>query len=121
VQTDASKNKENILDLANDYNLTGFCMAGKPGIVCLEGILEVCEEVWSIIKQWNWKKISVKYQENADREDLESFKKFDKFEEIGFVKVDSRDNRIDTREFFRYLQDKNCQHVYNELFGIDKS
>ena len=121
MQTDASKNKENILDLANDYNLTGFCMAGKPGIVCLEGILEVCEEVYSIIKQWNWKKLSVKYQENADPEDLKSFKRFDKFEEIGFVKVDSRDNRIDTREFLRYLQDNGCEHVYNELFGMDKS
>ena len=39
-------------------------MPGKPGIVCLEGILDVCNDVWSIIKQWNWKKINVKFQED---------------------------------------------------------
>lgn len=34
--------RRNILDLAPDFNLTGFCMPGKPGIVCLEGSLRDC-------------------------------------------------------------------------------
>ena len=66
-------------------------MPGKPGIVCLEGILEICNDVWTIIKQWNWKKINVKYQEdqeNVSIEHLENFRKFEKFEEIGFVKAE---------------------------------
>ena len=63
-------------------------MPGKPGIVCLEGILDICNDVWSIIKQWNWKKINVKYQEDQETENLETFCKFTKFEEIGFVKAE---------------------------------
>ena len=49
--------RKNILDLAREYSLTGFCMPGKPGIICFEGPLSDCNEVWCIVKSWNWKKI----------------------------------------------------------------
>ena len=110
--------RKNILDLAKENQLTGFCMPGKPGLVCLEGVLEVCNDVWSIIKQWNWKKINVKFQEDCDsKEDL----KFNKFEEIGFVKGDTRDYHMDMGEFFKYLKEHQCEYMFKELFGIEKS
>ena len=62
-------------------------MPGKPGIVCLEGILETCNDVWTIIKQWNWKKINVKFTEEEENLSYGSFRKFENFEEIGFVKA----------------------------------
>ena len=100
----SSKTKrKNILDLAKENGLTGFCMPGKPGIVCLEGILDVCNDVWSIIKQWNWKKINVKFQEDpSPNQEKKEFFKFEKFEEIGFVKGDTRDYHMDMGEFFKY-------------------
>ena len=77
-------------------------MPGKPGIVCLEGILDVCNDVWSIIKQWNWKKIHVKFQENQSPNQEKDFLKFEKFEEIGFIKGDTRDYHMDMGDFFKY-------------------
>ena len=29
--------RKNILDLASEFCLTGFCQPGKPGIICVEG------------------------------------------------------------------------------------
>ena len=113
--------RKNILDLAKENSLTGFCMPGKPGIVCLEGILDVCNDVWSIIKQWNWKKINVKFQEDPSPNQEEDFLKFEKFEEIGFVKGDTRDYHMDMGEFFKYLKEHKCEHMFKELFGIEKS
>ena len=52
---------------------------------------------------------------------MENFRKFDKFEEIGFVKGDTRDYHMDMGEFFKYLQNHNCEYMFKELFGIDKS
>ena len=39
------KRKE-ILDLANEFNITGFCLPGKPGIICAEGLARDCNEWW---------------------------------------------------------------------------
>ena len=55
--------RRDILDLSKEFQLTGFSMPGKPGIVCLEGVSGNVAEAWSIIKSWNWKKINVKLQE----------------------------------------------------------
>ena len=119
----SSKTKrKNILDLAKENGLTGFCMPGKPGIVCLEGILDVCNDVWSVIKQWNWKKINVKFQEDpSPNQEKKEFFKFEKFEEIGFVKGDTRDYHMDMGEFFKYLKEHQCEYMFKELFGIEKS
>ena len=35
-----------ILDLADEYVLTGFCLPGKPGIICFEGYENNCQESW---------------------------------------------------------------------------
>lgn len=113
--------RKNILDLAKENKITGFCMPGKPGIVCLEGNLDICNDVWSIIKQWNWKKINVKFQEDEKVEKMADFSKFSRFEEIGFVKGDTRDYHMDMGEFFKYLQTHQCEYMFKELFGIDKS
>lgn len=116
--------RKNILDLCKDNHLTGFCMPGKPGIVCLEGQLDICNDVWSIIKQWNWKKINVNFQEDQELPDfasLDKWKKFDKFEEIGFVKSETRDYHMDMGEFYKYLQSHDVDYMFKELFGIGKS
>lgn len=35
-----------ILDMADEYFLTGFCLPGKPGIICVEGYESDCNEWW---------------------------------------------------------------------------
>lgn len=110
--------RKDILDLAKDNKLTGFCMPGKPGIVCLEGPTSACNSVWSDIKSWTWKKINVKWQEEFAKEDDNSF---DAFEEIGFVKAETRDYHMDMGEFHKFLVAHNCGHMFKELFGIEKT
>jgi hypothetical protein len=39
------KRKE-ILDLASEFGITGFCLPGKPGIICAEGLARDCIEWW---------------------------------------------------------------------------
>ena len=35
-----------ILEWARELNLSGFSMPGKPGVVCVEGPQELCEDYW---------------------------------------------------------------------------
>jgi hypothetical protein len=38
--------RRDIINLAKENSITGFCLAGKPGIICMEGTLEDCEYCW---------------------------------------------------------------------------
>lgn len=38
--------RREILDLAHEFHLTGFCLPGKPGMICVEGVLADCDEWW---------------------------------------------------------------------------
>ena len=38
--------RRDIHNIAKENSLTGFCLAGKPGIVCVEGALDDCEYWW---------------------------------------------------------------------------
>jgi len=38
--------RRDIMNLAKENSITGFCLAGKPGIICMEGTLEDCEYCW---------------------------------------------------------------------------
>jgi hypothetical protein len=41
--------RREILDLANKFGITGFCLPGKPEIICAEGLARDCTDEW----QWN--------------------------------------------------------------------
>lgn len=120
-----SKNKrKNLVDLALELGLSGFCMSGKPGIICVEGRLEHVAEWWAVVRNWNWKKISVKIQEELEidpQEAVDGKRLFTSFEEIGLVKECHRGNHMDMGEFFRYLEIYKSTWVFKELFGIEKS
>lgn len=38
--------RKDVAALAKENSITGFCLAGKPGIICMEGALEDCEFCW---------------------------------------------------------------------------
>ena len=110
--------RKNILDLAGQFCLTGFCLPGKPGVICIEGLTRNCADWWSLVRSWNWQRLSVKVQEDFTTEDLDSNRLFGKFEEIGVVKNTERSNHMDMGEFQRYLESHNCQWIFKELFSI---
>jgi len=109
--------RRDILDLSKEYQLTGFSMPGKPGIICMEGSDRNVSEAWGIIKSWNWKKINVKYLESELG--MEDARRYTSFEEIGFVKSsDTRDYHMDMGEFHKYLESHGCGYMFKELFGV---
>ena len=110
--------RKNILDLAAQYCLTGFCLPGKPGVICIEGEARNCSEWWSLVRSWNWQRLSIKVQEDLTSEDVDSLRLFGKFEEIGVVKNTERSNHMDMGEFQKYLESHNCQWIFKELFSI---
>lgn len=38
--------RRDVANLARENSITGFCLAGKPGIICMEGTLEDCDYCW---------------------------------------------------------------------------
>lgn len=42
----SKEKRKHILVLARQYNVTGFCLGGKPGIICGEGWDADCSEWW---------------------------------------------------------------------------
>jgi len=115
--------RRNILDLSKEYQLTGFSMPGKPGIICLEGSDRNVTEAWGVIKSWNWKKINIKHHESDDKEEIDDARRFHSFEEIGFIKGSgggdtTRDYHMDMGEFQKFLDQNNCGYIFKELFGL---
>lgn len=42
--------RRDVADLAKENSVTGFCLAGKPGIICMEGTLENCDHCWQRVR-----------------------------------------------------------------------
>ncbi|XP_077520535.1 RWD domain-containing protein 2A [Amblyomma americanum] len=113
-----------ILELGKEGKLTGFCLPGKPGIICFEGLSEECLSAWSTIKNLTWKRIGLKHQEDfelGDSQDVDSLRKFGKVSEIAFNTKQnaSRDHHMDMGEFAKFLSEHGCTNVFELLFGIE--
>lgn len=120
-----NKNKRRlILECGKEGKLTGFCLPGKPGIICFEGAAEECLSAWSTIKNLTWKKIGLKHQEDVelvDEQTMSNLRKFDSFSEIAFNTKQnaSRDHHMDMGEFARFLSEHGCEGVFEILFGLE--
>ena len=119
--------RKNILEMGGLSSLTGFCLPGKPGIICIEGPKDDVEEMWSGIRHWNWKKISCKHREDVPlREDgetparnLDELRCFEGFEEKVFDVRGGRDYHMDLGLFFGFLEERKCGAVFKILLGVD--
>lgn len=65
--------RDDLVNYAPAYGLTGFLLSGKPGILCLEGGPVAIDEFMNFIKTDSWrdippqhKKVSERYREDAD-------------------------------------------------------
>lgn len=64
--------RDDIVNYAPTYGLTGFLLAGKPGILCLEGASQAIDDYMKFIKTESWgdippqhKKVSERYRESG--------------------------------------------------------
>lgn len=120
-----NKNKRRlILECGKEGKLTGFCLPGKPGIICFEGPSTECLGAWSTIKNLTWKRIGLKHQEDLElvgEQNMSSLRKFDNFSEIAFNTKQnaSRDHHMDMGEFAKFLSEHGCEGVFEILFGFE--
>ncbi|XP_071554331.1 RWD domain-containing protein 2A-like [Temnothorax nylanderi] len=109
--------RQDVASLAKENSITGFCLAGKPGIICMEGSLEDCDYCWERIRFMNWHRILIKLLEKEeDCNNVDRMRKFTDFQEISFPTTERHN---DMGQLLKYLTDRDCQHAFKELFGIE--
>ncbi|XP_053918887.1 RWD domain-containing protein 2A [Cuculus canorus] len=115
--------RKKIFDCAKKLNLTGFCLTGKPGVICVEGLRENCEEFWRVIRYPNWKHISCKHVEDVETEgSIDNLRLFSAFEDLQFqVHGDyglRNDYHMDLGQFLEFLKQHQSEHIFQILFGV---
>lgn len=116
-----------ILEWSKELGLSGFSMPGKPGIVCVEGAQEACEEFWSRIRKLTWKRILIRHREDVQlccsasetQAEIQKLGKFPALEEKVFDVHGSRGNHMDLGQLYQFLQEKGCADVFPMYFGIE--
>ncbi|KAF7271930.1 hypothetical protein GWI33_015228 [Rhynchophorus ferrugineus] len=109
-----------IMDLANQMNISGFVMPGKPGIICVEGSSRDVVDWWQNIKSMNWKKIFCKISEsNKDDTQSDNFLKFEDFVEKVFDNHGPKYNHMDMGELYKYLEEHNLGYIFKDIFGVE--
>ncbi|XP_047415548.1 RWD domain-containing protein 2A isoform X3 [Sciurus carolinensis] len=116
--------RKKILEVGKRLDVTGFCMTGKPGIICVEGFKEHCEEFWHTIRYPNWKHISCKHAESMETEgNGEDLRLFHSFEELLLEAHGDyglrNDYHMNLGQFLEFLKKHKSEHVFQILFGIE--
>lgn len=111
------RKRDEIESRAKDLKLTGFCLPGKPGIICIEGPDSDCKEWWSIIKSMTWKKIGIKTSESFKISEQAKEQRFSKFEELHFPNS-ARNKHADMSGLFKYMEERGLSYIYKDLFDL---
>lgn len=111
--------RRNILAHADELQLTGFCLPGKPGIVCVEGSSQNTKDFYSTLRRWNWKSIACRRKEMVESKDLDSNRRIRGFAELAFDTHGSRQTHMDMGQFLEYLKRHKLEYMFKELFGVE--
>ena len=111
--------RRNILAYASDLDLTGFCLPGKPGVVCIEGTDQNVREFYSVLRRWNWKSITCRKREVNESCDVPACRKIVGFRELVLDMHGHRSNHMDMGQFLAYLKEHGLEYMFKELFGVD--
>lgn len=114
------KKRDDMVNLAPGYSLTGFVLAGKPGVLCLEGVSSDVDAYMSYIKTHSWgdipshqKKVSERFREtqNVQRAFSEMEEITDSLGERGGQRV----NRGDMQAFEAWLGSRGLQEAFEKV------
>lgn len=116
--------RKDILDFSAELSLSGFCMPGKPGIICIEGDGHDVEDFWQRIRRMQWKKLVMKEREDstiAKDRSLDSYRKFEGFEEKYFEprQGKGRGAHMDRGLLYQFLEKKGCGPIFQMYFGVE--
>lgn len=114
----SKKKREEIVQRARELKLTGFCLPGKPGVICIEGEDVDCKDWWKDIKAMNWQKIVLRKTEEFDQTEQKGYQKFFKFDELIFPNPSTRSSKhADMSQFSKFMDQHGLTPVFNEIFG----
>lgn len=113
-----SKNKrKDIINWANDLQLTGFSLPGKPGVVYAEGNAKNIDEYFVRLRRLPWKRISCLQRESYPESSIWK-RTFPDFQELSFNAHGGRDYHMDMGKFHLFLKDHNLGDMFAVLFGL---
>ncbi|KAI6862903.1 hypothetical protein KC323_g5275 [Hortaea werneckii] len=114
--------RDDLINFAPTYRLTGFLMAGKPGILCLEGGSTAIDDFMKFIKTDSWgdipsqhKKVSERYRQT----DADLVRAFDGMEEITETvgeRRGERANRSDMKALEMWLIERGLGDAFSNVF-----
>eukprot|EP01124_Arcella_intermedia_P004599 TRINITY_DN12604_c0_g2_i1.p1 TRINITY_DN12604_c0_g2~~TRINITY_DN12604_c0_g2_i1.p1 ORF type:complete len:162 (-),score=42.97 TRINITY_DN12604_c0_g2_i1:25-480(-) len=106
-----------ILDWADELDLTGFSLPGKPGVVCVEGLKENVELFYARLKTLPWQKLGSKHrvEEECSMDGMSRLRKFEKLRELD---VEYQGTKSSLGELRQQLVLKGLDYVFGEVFGI---
>lgn len=114
-----SKHKrKDILDWSHELGLSGFCLPGKPGVVCAEGDASNVDDFFHRLRNMTWKKMTCRYREELTG-NVEELRAFKGFGEMNFDAHGGRHNHMDMGLFFQYLEKHKLGEMFQVLFGIE--
>ncbi|KAJ3483936.1 hypothetical protein NLG97_g7184 [Lecanicillium saksenae] len=111
--------RDDLVNHAPAYSLTGFLLAGKPGILCLEGGSRAVDDYMKFIKTESWgdipahhKKVSERYRQPG----IES-RVFSDMQEITgeLERRGERANRNDMRALEAWLSERGLQDAFTKV------
>ncbi|KAJ3089455.1 hypothetical protein HK100_007740 [Physocladia obscura] len=120
ISLSTREKRNDLVQWAPTFGLTGFVMAGKPAVVCCEGQASRIDAYMSEIKALSWadvpshqKKISITCQETIAQ------RKFTEMTEIThlFTMGGHRGNRPDLGQVKKWFDDHNVGKVFPLVFG----
>ncbi|SCZ97531.1 BZ3500_MvSof-1268-A1-R1_Chr4-3g07234 [Microbotryum saponariae] len=109
--------REDIVNWAKEYHLTGFVLAGKPALLCLEGESNKIDQYMSEIKSVSWSDIPSFQKKVSERHRIPITSRiFSNMSEITSLieKGGFRNNRIEMGQVKEYLVGKGL----GEVFGL---
>lgn len=114
--------RDDLVNFAPTYGLSGFLMAGKPGILCLEGGSTAIDDFMKFIKTDSWgdipsqhKKVSERYRQT----DANLSRVFDGMEEITETvgeRRGERANRSDMKALEAWLVERGLGLAFGNVF-----
>ncbi|KAG8722993.1 hypothetical protein FRC09_005177 [Ceratobasidium sp. 395] len=116
--------RADILNLAPDHSITGFVLAGKPGLLCVESpsplgpdsfIAQIKTESWADIPS-HQKKITERYRESGVKRAFESM---DEVTEMISTRG-ARGNRGDMGEVRVFLEERGLKGVLEVVLGANE-
>ena len=114
--------RDDLINFAPTYGLTGFLMAGKPGILCLEGGSVAIDDFMKFIKTDSWgdipsqhKKVSERYRQ-TDADLVRVFGGMEEITETVGERRGERANRSDMKALELWLVERGLGVAFGNVF-----